>query len=53
MPASDRSGRQTAKDGKNEPFATHSQATLIGPCGNRAHGALLQVGLPICFMIER
>jgi hypothetical protein len=53
MRASDSSGRQTAKDSKNKHRASFNRAKLIVACGYRAHGALLQVGIPICFTIER
>jgi len=46
MPASDSSGRQTAKDCKNKHRAIFNRTTLVVTCGDRAHGALLQVELP-------
>jgi hypothetical protein len=43
MPASDSSGRQTAKDYKNQPLATWCRNATFLMRGIRAHGALLQV----------
>ena len=47
MPASDSCGRQAAKDGKNQPLAVWCCNATFRSRGNRAHGALLQVGKQI------